>query len=106
MLLRHSCLGSSYSSWPRQILSIPFKFVFAIVVPPTDFFGGFATFIMSLVMIGFLTALVCLWNRSNTVSDVERISFLQRAHRFHCSLTPLQMVESYYYYSTLWYVEW
>jgi solute carrier family 8 (sodium/calcium exchanger) len=46
------------ADWVLHILFFPFKIVFAIVVPPTDFLGGFATFVMSLVMIGLLTALV------------------------------------------------
>eukprot|EP00927_Polykrikos_kofoidii_P045613 TRINITY_DN39647_c0_g1_i1.p1 TRINITY_DN39647_c0_g1~~TRINITY_DN39647_c0_g1_i1.p1 ORF type:complete len:846 (-),score=129.44 TRINITY_DN39647_c0_g1_i1:58-2595(-) len=43
--------------WSSQIISCPWK-VFAAFVPPVDYCGGWACFVMSLIMIGAITAFV------------------------------------------------
>jgi len=40
-----------------HVLTLPWKVLFAFV-PPTDFLGGWACFVSSLIMIGFVTAII------------------------------------------------
>lgn len=40
-----------------HVLTVPWKLTFA-TIPPTDYFGGWATFVVAIFMIGVLTAVV------------------------------------------------
>ncbi|KAK0410771.1 hypothetical protein QR680_005311 [Steinernema hermaphroditum] len=47
----------STMDYVMHIISVPWKLMFA-TIPPTDYWGGWACFVVSIVMIGVLTALI------------------------------------------------
>jgi len=48
----------SLSDWVMHIISFPWKFAFAILIPPPVLAGGWACFVISIGFIGFLTIIV------------------------------------------------
>uniref|UniRef100_A0A1I8A4Z6 Sodium/calcium exchanger 1 n=1 Tax=Steinernema glaseri TaxID=37863 RepID=A0A1I8A4Z6_9BILA len=47
----------STADYVMHVISVPWKLMFA-TIPPTDYWGGWACFVVSIVMIGVLTALI------------------------------------------------
>ncbi|TKR60583.1 hypothetical protein L596_027810 [Steinernema carpocapsae] len=47
----------SCREYVMHVISVPWKLMFA-TIPPTDYWGGWACFIVSIIMIGVLTALI------------------------------------------------
>uniref|UniRef100_A0A7S4QGX4 Calx-beta domain-containing protein n=1 Tax=Alexandrium monilatum TaxID=311494 RepID=A0A7S4QGX4_9DINO len=54
---REEQAASSWTDMVLHVISLPWKLIFACV-PPTDYVGGWFCFIVSLVMIGLLTAVI------------------------------------------------
>jgi len=44
--------------WVMHILALPFKFLYAVTVPPAAWLGGIPTFVVSLGQVGLLTAII------------------------------------------------
>jgi hypothetical protein len=42
-----------------HFIGFPFKFCFAVTIPPTAYMGGWPCFMFALLLIGFLTSVVC-----------------------------------------------
>lgn len=64
-----------------SVLSIPWRFVFA-VIPPTDYANGWLCFAIAIIMIGFLTAIIgdlashfgCIVNLKDSVTAISLVA--------------------------------
>jgi len=48
----------TFTDWAMHIVSIPWKFAFAVLIPPSALAGGWICFVVSIGFIGFLTVMV------------------------------------------------
>mmetsp|Transcript_98881 Transcript_98881/g.176161 ORF Transcript_98881/g.176161 Transcript_98881/m.176161 type:complete len:838 (-) Transcript_98881:47-2560(-) len=67
--------------WTLHVITLPWKILFAII-PPTDFCGGWSCFHGSLLMIGFVTALIgdlaslvgCVMNMPDAITAISLVA--------------------------------